>query len=92
MTARHWIILTELSLDLLDIREVQAGAGAELVVGGEREGGALLGRSLTVGERHPAGPPVPGHRLGVGDPVQEVGDPQHGLLGHSHQLVLQVKN
>ena len=88
MRDKNKIILTELSFDLLDIREVQTRTRAQLVVWRKREGSSLLARRFTVGKRNPPGSAVPGNRLGVGDPVQEVGHPQHGLLGHRHQLVL----
>ena len=35
-------------------------------------------------------PAVPRDLLGVGDPVEQVADLEHGLLRHGHNLVLKV--
>jgi hypothetical protein len=34
---------------------------------------------------------IPADLLRVGDPVEEIGDPEHGFLGDGHQLVLKKR-
>ena len=72
---------------------VAAAAAAAAVVGRRRRGVAVGRRRLrlllAVGVAEAEQPAVPRDLLRVGDPVEQVADVEHRLLGHGHHLVLE---
>ena len=71
---------------------IAAAPAAGVAVGGcrlvSRHGRQWRRGRLAVGVGESEESAVPRDLLGVGDPVEQVADLQHALLGHGHNLVL----